>query len=197
MTAKTHMIVGVLCGAAYATATRELDLAVIAAGVSSSVVGSLVPDIDHHSSKISQKNIATTTVSKIVSALTSHRGIVHSLWFCIFASVAFRFLSGVVDDMLTLDISRFIEPCTIYFFIGCVSHLIADTFNRQGINWLPPITRKKFRVARILTGSYKEYIFLGVVFGLLVSCCACYVYMQREQIPELGKIISMVADRLK
>ena len=50
-----------------------------------------------------------------------------------------------------------------------LSHLAADSLTNGGINWLPPLTKKKLRLARMRTGSGKEYIFLGVVLAALAA----------------------------
>jgi inner membrane protein len=94
---------------------------------------------------------------------SKHRGVTHTLllWLVIVAPFIWIMKSGSVS--LLMDIS-----CSVYFgfLVGWFSHLLADSFNRKGVPWLYPISRKKLYFATVLTGSYEESIFRYVAIGV-------------------------------
>ena len=48
----------------------------------SCMIGSILPDIDHHKSKLSNSDIVLGALSDTISTLTPHRGIVHTPLGC-------------------------------------------------------------------------------------------------------------------
>ena len=89
------------------------------------LLGSLFPDIDHRNSKIGKK---VKPLSILFNKFLGHRGIFHS-WF----------LYNILYIAIFATYSMFApaEYHYIYFFantgfyIGCLSHLILDTFNKN------------------------------------------------------------------
>jgi membrane-bound metal-dependent hydrolase YbcI (DUF457 family) len=45
------------------------------------------------------------------------------------------------------------------FCIGWLSHLMADTFNRKGVPWLYPLSKKHFHLSSFVTGTNDEKVF--------------------------------------
>jgi inner membrane protein len=45
------------------------------------------------------------------------------------------------------------------FCIGWLSHLLADTFNKKGVPWLYPFSKKYFRLSTVVTGTDSERLF--------------------------------------
>ncbi|RLE39226.1 hypothetical protein DRJ17_01750 [Candidatus Woesearchaeota archaeon] len=117
-------------------------------------IATLMPDIDKPESKFGRR---TGILSKIVSLLFGHRGIMHSVWLLV-----------AIPAVLWLFINRIIAWA---FFIGYGAHLLSDSLTLMGVNWFHP-----FRFLRthgmIETGTIGETIvFLimviaNVVFGL-------------------------------
>jgi len=119
-------------------------------------IGALVPDLDHPHSYISQN---WKFLSVVIRKTTPHRGWTHSLIGGAFFTVA---LGGMFwyAHASTLN--------TIPFFVGYVSHLLSDSLNPTGVNWLWPKSRKKYSICSIRTGSHEEKIFQGIVsFGIV------------------------------
>lgn len=131
------------------------------------LLGSLFPDIDHRNSKIGKK---VKPLSILFNKFLGHRGIFHS-WF----------LYNILYIAIFATYSMFApaEYHYIYFFantgfyIGCLSHLILDTFNKTGVPWLFPLSTKKISLLSIKTGETSEAFFqfaqIGVFIGYLVT----------------------------
>ena len=55
------------------------------------------------------------------------------------------------------------------FCIGWVSHLLADTFNQRGVPWLYPISKKYYRISKVVTGKEGEKTFRIFCIVLFVT----------------------------
>ena len=54
------------------------------------------------------------------------------------------------------------------FCIGWLSHLMADTFNRKGVPWLYPLSKKHFHISKVVTGTDGEAMFRTFCVALFV-----------------------------
>jgi len=106
---------------------------------------SLLPDIDHPYSLIS-KTLGYHIPLK-------HREAMHS-----------PFILLIISGILYLTAPSFI-PAVL---LGFGSHLFLDMFNPTGIPILIPFTHKKFRIARIYSGSFIDDI-LFFVFSFITA----------------------------
>ena len=106
----------------------------------------LLPDIDSSASYISRK---IKPLNKIFNFLTKHRGILHSMTFCI---------------ILTVIFASFNQKLALPFFLGYSLHLAADSFTIAGIKPFWPSTKviKGF----VRTGGLTERI-IFVIFLIL------------------------------
>lgn len=160
----THGIGGL--GAGLATASLigadSLSKSTIIAGA---VLGSLIIDIDHTKSFIGRK---APIASHLASAVFKHRGFLHTPLFIVLASVIISagilFLDGPERSWARLFAAGFIP--------GMLSHIILDTFNKGGISWLWPITKKRYRLLTIKTDSITESM-----FTLCLGCIVGYFFM--------------------
>ncbi len=169
MRAGTHTTFGLACGTCLMAMEGQTDTAIIYPFLIGTLTGSLLPDIDHPGSKISRKNLATQAAGTAVSKMFGHRGLIHSLWFCLLASAAAAALCLIVGQATNADLTAWTYPLSYGILTGTVSHLLADSFNKGGICWLPPLQRKRTRFAKIKTGSPEERIFwLASVAALLL-----------------------------
>jgi len=110
------------------------------------ILASLLPDIDHPSSKIGRR-------FKFLNLLFTHRGFFHSL----FALLIFTILLYFINFLLA-----------IAFFTGYFLHLLLDSFTRQGIFLFYPFSTKRSK-GNIKVGSFLENIvFFIVVFIIIV-----------------------------
>jgi membrane-bound metal-dependent hydrolase YbcI (DUF457 family) len=62
------------------------------------------------------------------------------------------------------------------FSIGWLSHLIADTFNKKGVPWLYPLSRRHFHIAKVVTGSAAETLFRFGSVACFMALYAAIVY---------------------
>lgn len=111
------------------------------------LLGAIFPDIDIHNSKINNK----LKLSKLIAAITKHRGIFHSL------------IMALLLSYLLYTLRHYIG---IAFFIGYLSHLLIDGLNLMGVNLIHPI-QKLHLSGPIKVGSTAEHI-LTIAFAILV-----------------------------
>lgn len=134
MRGDTHLIIGFTVGAAMVT---HLQLPVdgsLALALGASMLGALLPDIDHPESKISRR---IPLVAWLFRPL-KHRGFTHSL-LCVAA------LCGLL-------IWRRVDVLPgAAFMVGYASHLIADALTPQGIQLFFPLRWRVTLLPRILT----------------------------------------------
>jgi len=114
------------------------------------LVATLLPDIDTAFSILGKFN-----VFKIPRFFTKHRGVLHSLTFCVLISL----------------ILAFVFPIAAFpFFLAYSLHLFADSFTREGIRPFWPLKKKTYW--RITVGGYVETtifaLFLMLDFLFLV-----------------------------
>jgi len=107
---------------------------------------SLVLDIDKANSKLGKK---LGLISILINFIFGHRKLFHSLLF-------------IVAGYLILSFSSLLA---ISFLIGTLSHLILDSFTKEGVRPFYPL---KFHIRNyIKTGSIIEII-LAIIFLLLI-----------------------------
>ena len=110
------------------------------------VIGSLLPDIDHPSSKLGR-------YAYPLSAVVQHRGFTHSL------------ISSLILPLPAILIS------TRYYYalvVGYLLHLLADTLNPSGVMWLYPY-KKKYSLKLANTGGLEEVIFSVIAIMFIFS----------------------------
>ena len=111
----------------------------------------LVPDIDHPHSYISKGY--WEPLSTAIRRTSPHRGWTHS----ILGAAVFSFASAAVFWYFDASLAY-----SIPFFFGYISHLLSDSLNPTGVNWLWP-DRRRYGVAIISTGSEAEVSFQALV----------------------------------
>ncbi len=117
------------------------------------MMAALIPDIDHHNSKITNKG---GFITRLISNFFNTRGIVHSL----IGALAFFTIA------YTSTVNLGLNPGYAYAFgIGYGSHLFLDSLNPMGVAWLRPFTQSRLR-GKIKTGSFFEVILLVLIAGL-------------------------------
>lgn len=157
----THSIGGIGAGLLILSAAGfEPDPTAQAAVMTGALIGSLFPDIDHRQSYISHK---APVASFAASTVFKHRGFLHSPLFIILAGTILTagsrsMLAGTQLQTAMMFLSGFIP--------GMISHIILDTFNKQGIPWLWPYS-KRFRLLSIRTDSIMETAFAVLLSALI------------------------------
>jgi len=106
------------------------------------LICALLPDIDSPDSYFGHYKIW-----RPLQFLVKHRGVFHSLTLCVLVAALFSFVLPVM---------------ALPFFLGYSSHLVADSFTKEGITPFWPL--KKTANGSLQTGGNVEYgIFLGFV----------------------------------
>lgn len=134
--------------------------------LSANLIGGLTPDIDQPTADLWHKLPGGTLYSRFITPfLGGHRYISHSILGV--------FLFGwLAKEALTLSSHTLVVDQTVVwwsFMIAYISHLIMDTFTREGVPWLFPIPIKfgipPFAFLRIKTGGFIEKF---IIFPLLI-----------------------------
>lgn len=142
MKGTTHLVFGFLVSVLfikYVGSSSPILFVILA------LFGSLLPDIDHPKSKLGK-------FVKPIGWVVEHRGFFHSL--------SFLFIVTLVS------IYVFKQPYAIP--VGVISHLISDSFTKQGIKLFFPF---KFKLRGfVITGSIIETVFMisCVIFSLMI-----------------------------
>lgn len=192
MTGKTHMSIGLAASATVLSISNPTPQ-IIAAGLVLATVGALMPDIDIEQSKISYLGrkllidaillfvvgifvmyklnislnkfrfnyklstvaiygLATIAGCIVFAKFTKHRSFAHSILGFVLFAIGFWLLLGNM---------------ALYFAIGFISHMAADTLTNSGIEILYPI-KQKLALKLIHTGSFGDYILGGLAFVYFV-----------------------------
>lgn len=145
----------------------DVSLSTAIGAVSANLIGGLFPDLDQPTAQLWRELPAGTLFGKVLSPLFGgHRFISHSLLgLFIFGLGAKYLLQGMSSTILTN-----MHLIWLAFLIGYLSHLIMDSFTKEGVPWLFPLpVRFGFppsKFLRIKTGGLIEQL---VIFpGLLI-----------------------------
>lgn len=150
MNYKTHINGGILVGL-YVN-IQMTNISMISKGIflGATVVGSLLPDIDHKNSYIGKK---AKTVSKTINKLAGHRKLFHApLMYLLLYSISI----GMINDKLLVVGMKGL-------FWGILSHLFLDSFTIGGLPWFYPLSKKKFSLGSVKTNSKVEEILCGIL----------------------------------
>lgn len=163
MMAKSHVIVGL---ASWIVVAPLLHLPPLSpAGLALTLVGSLLPDIDHPASWVGRRS---RPVSTAISGVFGHRGITHSAL-------------AVVGLVVLLRHGGYTRIITSALAVGYLSHLGADMLTPRGLRLAWPL-RATWSLPLCNTGSPAEAI---VVAGLclLAGFCLLGGHPLQAQIP--------------
>jgi len=169
MTGRTHDL------AAFTTLTfiiatqplMHMSLATVAIAIAANMIGGVAPDIDQPTGVLWHKIPAGTLLGKVAHPfLGAHRSISHSLLGAFLASVLMHLILNYTHTFLLVDNN--IVWWT--FMLGYGSHLVMDTFTKEGVPWLFPIPIRfgipPIKAMRITTGKLIEtsFVFPGLLF---------------------------------
>jgi inner membrane protein len=157
----------------------QISIATALIAFGANMIGGLAPDIDQPSAELYRKIRGGKIISMIINPLLgSHRFLSHSfLGVVIFGVVAHFFLQAASSVIL-------VNMNVVWwaFMLGFSSHLVMDTFTKEGVPWFFPITLRigfpPFRLFRIKTGGFveKSFVFPGL---LLVNVYFVYTHYDR------------------
>lgn len=180
MTGRTHDLAAVtLLGAVVVVAPLEpMTLSTALVALLANQIGGLAPDIDQPTAPFWRNLPIGGAVGKIVhDILGGHRSITHSLLGVIAIGFLAHWLLVFAHPIMpNVDIDIVLAA----FIIGVISHLIMDSFTKEGVPWLLPIPVKfgfpPLKKLRITTGKSIEKIFVfpGIAFVLIWLCASNY-----------------------
>jgi len=170
MTGRTHDLAA-FTALSYMVATNpvpSMTLATMVVAFSANMIGGLAPDIDQPTADLWHKLPAGGVFAKLLTPLLGgHRFISHSVLGVVLFGVVLDRLLMAIKTVLLVDMT----VVWLAFMIGFVSHLIMDTFTREGVPWLFPIPIRfgipPFRFMRVQTGGMleKSFIFPGLMIA--------------------------------
>jgi len=173
---RAHRVAGVCTGTIAATYVYQetfgtvsswnvdsfVTLGIVLAG---SILGSLLPDIDHPNSRIGRK---LPVVSRVVNKVFGHRGFTHTLLAQLLLVLSLFMLSGVVPRGIT----GYYLPFAFGLIVGYASHLLLDMLTVSGIPLLYPFITRPIRLARFKTGRDDLIVSL-----LMVGLTGSYLFL--------------------
>lgn len=179
MKARTHDLAAVtalgLVVAAQPTLKLSLGTALVA--LLANQLGGIAPDIDQPTAPFWRNLPIGGFFGRIIGKmLGGHRFITHS--------IAGLFLMGFLVSLLLTALHPIMPGIDMNlvwwaFMVGMLSHLIMDSFTKEGVPWLLPIPFKfgfpPLRAFRVTTGKIGEgIIFAALLIGIAVLCGAHY-----------------------
>ncbi|MDB5167591.1 MAG: Membrane protein containing transrane [Candidatus Saccharibacteria bacterium] len=160
---------------------QSMSLATIIIAVLANLIGGVTPDIDQPTAPLWKNLPIGKYFGKVFGHLLGgHRFFTHS----ILGLALFGFLTHLLLTFLQPIMSSVnIDIVWWSFMIGMLSHLVMDTFTKEGVPWLLPIPIKfgfpPVRAWRITTDTWVE---LWVVFPLLIVFNIWFYFMHYQQI---------------
>lgn len=169
MTARTHdaAALTLLLTIIIISPPGNMTVATALAAVLANQLGGIAPDIDQPTAPLWRNLPVGRYFGRVFGALVGgHRFLSHSLLgIGLFAVLAGVFLEFIQSLMPRIDIGF----VWLAFILGMLSHLIMDTFTKEGVPWLLPLPFKigipPVRSWRITTGKGIE---MYVVLPLLI-----------------------------
>lgn len=157
----------------------EISLATASVSIGANLLGGLAPDIDQSTSSFWKHIRAGNVLGKMIAPLIGgHRFLSHSILGVLLVGFLLEYLLAVINNVLLVDM----DIVWWAFMIGYISHLVADTFTRDGVPWFFPVPLRigipPFRFLRMKTGGLIES---SIIFpGLLLF--NFYIFYQNYEI---------------
>lgn len=160
MTGSSHLLLGTAVGITAAMSCCENIISVPGlCVVGGCVVGSLFPDIDSGTSKISCR---MPVLSFFIRILFGHRNLLHTP----FVLILFGILFSIIHFTFALP-GTFI----LGFALGYVCHLLQDGVTKRGIMWFYPVSHKYRSFIGIVSGRsiFVEFVLSMGIYGIVVA----------------------------
>lgn len=173
MTGRTHDLAAftLLAGVVSIVGPIQLSLSTLLLSLLANLIGGIIPDVDQPTAPFWRNLPIGNIFGKVFGRLAGgHRFVTHSLLGLLLFGFAFRALLVFLAPILGHADTGFIWWA---FMIGMVSHLILDSFTKEGIPILLPLPWHfgvpPVKKLRIVTGQKMEKF---VVFPTLILMCA-------------------------
>lgn len=178
MTGRTHDLAA-FSALGYVIVTQPIPDISLATGLvafTANMIGGLAPDIDQPTADLWRRLPVGTLLGKLLSPiLGGHRFISHSIVGIILFGAGARFLLIQMSSVLFVDMNIVWWS----FMIGYISHLVMDTFTKEGVPWLFPVPIRlgipPLKFLRISTGGLleKSFVFPGLI---IINIYIYYTY---------------------
>ena len=162
MTGKHHLIAGTVCGvcvgASAIIAPGNTSYLIACGAVGTTMIGSLLPDIDSRTSKLGSK---MKIASFLANKLFGHRGFLHSPLFIVF-------MMWLLNLIFTKNNISEYSLLWQGLAFGMINHLFCDMMTKGGIPILYPFSKMKLSFTFMKSGSKWEFIPLILMCVLTV-----------------------------
>jgi membrane-bound metal-dependent hydrolase YbcI (DUF457 family) len=173
MIARTHDVAAItlLAAVVLSQPLHSVTIATVIAALIANQLGGIAPDIDQPTAPFWRNLPIGGIFGKFIGKmLGGHRFLSHSLIGLFLFGLAAQLLLNILHPIIPkVDI----ELVWWAFMIGIVSHLIMDSFTKEGVPWLLPIPIKfgfpPLRRFRITTDKWVEhFVVLPLLIGLAI-----------------------------
>lgn len=180
MKARTHdlaAITGLTIVVVAVSPLPPLHLATVLVALLANQLGGIAPDIDQPTAPFWRNLPIGGLFGRMVGKmLGGHRFLTHSLLGVVLMGLLVCWLLTVLQPVMPHVQTEYVWWS---FMIGMVSHLIMDSFTKEGVPWLLPIPVKfgfpPLRRLRLTTGKALEnFVVFPVLAILLVVVCMTY-----------------------
>ena len=183
MTGRTHDLAAITALGAVVVIgpLRTFTLATALVAVLANQIGGILPDIDQPTAPLWRNLPIGGFFGRIFDKLLGgHRFLTHSL----LGAALFSFLARMLLTFMHPLMPR-VDAGLVWwaFIIGMLSHLVMDSFTKEGVPWLLPIPIKfgfpPAKTMRLTTGKFAEtlVIFPGLIALDAWFCASHYAYL--------------------
>lgn len=183
MTGRTHDLAAITAfGVVFLVSPEQsLTLATVIIAIFANLIGGITPDLDQPTAPFWRNLPVGKYFGKFFGRMSGgHRFITHSILGLLIIGFASHWLLIFLYPIMTDINITFVWQA---FMIGMISHLVMDTFTKEGVPWLLPIPIKfgfpPLRKWRLTTGKWVE---TWVVFPLLIVFNIWFYSMHYQQI---------------
>ena len=173
---KTHLAVSLAVGIPLMSCAGDLNFP----NAMALCAGTLLPDIDHPGSYMGKRN---KFISKVANKTLGHRGGTHSLLFAVLVYAFFVWIRN-----LNFAQSAYFVP--FWILCGYLMHLSEDSFSKDGVNWLWPLTKHKAK-----SGGKFAYYSTGKLSEVLIFLAAGCVVLLELKLAYDGNLKSLTPGR--
>jgi inner membrane protein len=163
---------------------QPLNLSTLLVAIFANQIGGITPDIDQPTAPFWRNLPIGGIFGKVIGRLLGgHRFLTHSiLGIVLFGWLSWTFLTFLSPILTSIDI----WIVWIAFMIGMLSHLIMDSFTKEGVPWLLPIPVKfgfpPIRRLRMTTGKWIENL---IVLPMLIIFNIWYIALHYSELRDL------------
>lgn len=162
----------------------EITMGTALVALGANMIGGIAPDIDQSTAPFWRNLPPMRIFGRLFGKLVGgHRFLSHS----ILGMVVFGFLFNLILKFFQPSIPDInLEVVWWAFMIGFASHLVMDTFTKEGVPWLLPVPISfgfpPVRALRVTTGEFFEKY---ILFPLLLVITGYIYYTYYDKILEL------------